>query len=135
MALAGMARCAMEGKNYATAKNAAQAIIRAAARAQVPDSVLGVAYAVTGEIALRPLTSIAPKALSEDKEKLGQVMDGLEQLLRPIVQYKGSEWAEQRCLYHDNVSAVSSVFLDRGFYIIENKRVRYSVYSGSGIGI
>ncbi|MHC4916239.1 MAG: tetratricopeptide repeat protein [Planctomycetota bacterium] len=100
MALAGVARCSADGKSWGGANGAASKLIKLAADQEIPDEAVAVAYQVRGEAKLRSLLSVQPKALSEDKEKLGRVKDGMMDMLRPLVQYKGSIWAEQRALYY-----------------------------------
>lgn len=97
-ALAGQARCAVESKNWGQAGEAARKIITI--KGEFPDAAAAVAHQVLGEIKLRPMLSITPKALGASKDKREKVLDGILEMLRPVVQYKGSLWAEQRALYH-----------------------------------
>jgi tetratricopeptide (TPR) repeat protein len=100
MALAGVARCSADAKSWGKAGGAAGRLIKISESQEVPDEAVAVAYQVRGESKLRGLLSVQPKALSEDKEKLGRVMEGMMDMLRPLVQYEGSDWAEQRALYY-----------------------------------
>ncbi len=97
-ALAGLARCAMEAKNWGQAGEAARKII--SIKGEVPEEAAAVAHQVRGEVMLRPMLSLTPKELSASKDKREKVLDGILDMLRPVVQYKGSPWAEQRALYY-----------------------------------
>jgi hypothetical protein len=97
LALAGLARCSVEAKNWAEAVSASTKIL--AMEGQVPESALAVAFQVQGENKVRGLLGETPKALSEDKAKTEKVIEGITDMLRAAIQYKGNAWAEQRALY------------------------------------
>jgi tetratricopeptide (TPR) repeat protein len=97
-ALAGFARCSVEAKNWGAALEAAKKIT--AMKGEVPGEALAVAYQVQGEIKLRTMLKITPNALNKDDKKLKKVQDAMLDMLRPVVQYKGSTWAEPRALYY-----------------------------------
>ncbi len=99
-ALAGLARCSMEAKSWGAAGEAARKIT--AIKGAVPEEAAAVAHQVLGELKLRPMLSVGPKALAgpKNKDKREKVLDGILEMLRPVVQYQGSPWAEQRALYY-----------------------------------
>ncbi len=97
-ALAGFVRCSMEARAWGQAAETARKIT--AMKGEVPDHAMAVAYQVLGEIKVRNLLEITPNALSKDEKKLERVHEAMLDMLRPVVQYKGSTWAEPRALYY-----------------------------------
>ena len=93
-AFAGQARCQLLDGRWAEAAETARKVFK------VKDFVnlaAADAHLVIGESLLNGLPS-APKELAE-KANQEKAFDALEELMRPLVQYKGSEWAEPRAYY------------------------------------
>ena len=98
-ALAGMARCSVEGGRSSEALDAAKKILAIAKEA--PDEALAVAHLVIGESMTRGLPTSAKELGAEgkdSKDKREKVKDAISEMLRAIVQYNGSAWAERRAL-------------------------------------
>jgi len=98
-ALAGFARCSIEARNWGAAADAARKIA-AMKGDEVPEAALAVSYQVQGEIKVRSMIKISAGDLSKNAKKREKVEDAMLDMMRPVVQYKGSSWAEPRALYY-----------------------------------
>jgi tetratricopeptide (TPR) repeat protein len=93
----GCAKCAVDGKNWTLALKASKKIL---AIKDAPDQVMAIAYQVKGEASLRSIAKIETKVLANDEKKVGMVLDGMLDMLRPAYQFGAtSKWAEPRGLY------------------------------------
>jgi len=93
----GCAKCAVDAKNWTLALQASKKIL---AIKGAPDEVLAIAYQVKGEASLRSIVKVDTKTLANDDKKVGMVLDGMLNMLRPAYQFEAaSKWAEPRGLY------------------------------------
>lgn len=93
-AWAGAARCYLEAGKPADARNAAMQALRIE---ELDAQAAADAHLVIGECLLQSVPT-DPKQLAKD-ENANAARDALEEILRPIVQYTDSPWAEPRALF------------------------------------
>jgi tetratricopeptide (TPR) repeat protein len=90
----GAARCLlMDGR----AEEAAELAKKVLAVKGCPPAAAADAHEVIGEGLLAGLPS-APKELEQDRNR-ERALDAIEEMMRPVLQYKGSAWAEQRAYF------------------------------------
>jgi tetratricopeptide (TPR) repeat protein len=93
-AWAGAARCRLQDGKAGEAVEAAKAVL---AVKGVPAVCAADAHQVMGEALLRGLPD-KPTELSQEKNR-ERALDAIEEMMRAVVQYPGSNWAETRAYY------------------------------------
>lgn len=93
-ALVGAARCMLLDGQTTDAVDYAK---KALAVKGCPNNVSADAHQVIGEGFLAGVPEKGKELASE--QNTGKVLDAVEEMMRPILQYKGSPWAEQRAYY------------------------------------
>jgi tetratricopeptide (TPR) repeat protein len=127
LALAGRARCLLQDSDADAAADFARRTL--AVKGCSPLAAAD-AHQVIGETKLRGLPE-KPVDLAQDRNR-EQALDAIEEMMRAMLQYKGSPWAEQRGYYYVGVWAgrlgaagVSPEWTKRASWAFEELRKKY----------